>query len=61
MDRRQLFRFRLAVVVSVLAVLAGLWLALGQDTDEVAPLGWTFVVIGALGLVVNLALCDRIP
>jgi hypothetical protein len=60
MQRRQPGRPVAALVVSGVLVLAGMWFALGDPAGEVAPLGWTFVVVGVVGLVVNLVLLDRL-
>jgi hypothetical protein len=50
----------LAIVVSVLVAVAGLWLALGHDgPTAIVTFGWVLVVLGALFLLANLELRRR--
>ncbi|MDT7580360.1 MAG: hypothetical protein QOK35_1624 [Pseudonocardiales bacterium] len=48
-----------AIVVGLGVVLAGLWLALGQDGPEIAVFGWLLVVVGLAALAGNLYLRTR--
>jgi flagellar biosynthesis component FlhA len=48
-----------AIVVSVVVCLAGLWVVMDQAGTEMASFGWLLLVCGLVFLVVNLALRRR--
>jgi hypothetical protein len=48
-----------AIVVSVVVCLAGLWVVLDQAGREMADFGWLLLVCGLVFLVVNVVLRRR--
>ena len=48
-----------AIVVSALVALAGLYLVLGGTAEGMTLIGWMLLVVGAAGVVGNLYLRSR--
>jgi len=48
-----------AIVVSALVALAGLYLVLGGTAEGMTVIGWMLLVVGAAGVVGNLYLRSR--
>ena len=48
-----------AIVVSALVTLAGLYLVLGGSAEGMTVIGWMLLVVGAAGVVGNLYLRSR--
>jgi hypothetical protein len=47
------------IIVSLALVAAGLWLTIGQNASEMGGFGAMLLVLGAMFLIVNLALRMR--
>jgi drug/metabolite transporter (DMT)-like permease len=48
-----------AIIISAVLTLAGLWLVIGQSGTDMEAFGWLLLVVGAASLVVNLVLRRR--
>jgi hypothetical protein len=48
-----------AIIVSAVVAVAGLWLVVGQAGTDMAAFGWLLLVVGVVSLAVNLFLRHR--
>jgi drug/metabolite transporter (DMT)-like permease len=48
-----------AIIVSAVVAVAGLWLVVGQSGTDMEAFGWLLLVVGVASLVVNLVLRRR--
>ena len=48
-----------AIIISVVLAVAGVWLVIGQGGTDMAAFGWLLLVVGAAFLAVNLVLRRR--
>jgi drug/metabolite transporter (DMT)-like permease len=48
-----------AIIVSAVVAVAGLWLVTGRPGTDMEFFGWLLLVVGAVSLVVNLVLRRR--